>query len=87
MTGLMLQNKYDLCWQWPITTQVIYSKSNLELLKHKFTFLFSDEVLDDDIRHAVPVSIAILVEAVNRTENKLVAGDGPILAAQHLGKR
>lgn len=51
------------------------------------TFLLCDEVLDNDIRHAVSVGIAILVEAVNRAENKLVAGDGPILAAQHLDKR
>lgn len=52
-----------------------------------FTFLLGDEVLDDDVCHAVSVGIAILVEAVNRAENKLVAGDGPILAAQHLDKR
>lgn len=52
-----------------------------------FTFLFGDEVLDDDVCHAVSVGVAILVEAVNRAENKLVAGDGPILAAQHLVER
>lgn len=62
-------------------------KFNILLLKQKCTFLFSDEVLDNDISHAVSVSIAILVEAVNCTEDKLVAGDGPILAAQHLDKR
>lgn len=49
--------------------------------------MFSDEVLDNDISHAVSISIAILVEAVNCAEDELVAGDGPILAAQHLYKR
>lgn len=49
--------------------------------------MLSDEVLDNDIGHTVSVSIAIFVEAMNRTEDKLVAGDGPILAAQHLEKR
>lgn len=68
-------------------TQVIYYKPNITLLKQKCTFLFSDEVLDNDISHAVSISIAILVEAVNCAEDKLVAGDGPILAAQHLDKR
>lgn len=56
-------------------------------LQQKCTFLFSDEVLDNDISHAVSVGIAILVEAVNCTEDKLVAGNSPILAAQHLDKR
>ena len=57
------------------------------LCKQKHTFLFSDEVLDNDISHVVSVSIAILVESVNCAEDKLVAGEGPILAAQHLDKR
>lgn len=51
---------------------------------NKSTFFFSDEMLDNDISHAVSIRIAILVEAVNCIEDKLVAGDGPILAAQHL---
>lgn len=50
----------------------------------KNTFFFSDEVLDNDISHAVSISVAILVEAVNCIEDKLIAGDGPVLAAQHL---
>lgn len=62
-------------------------KLNILLLKQKCTFLFSDEVLDNDISHAVSISIAILVEAVNCAEDKLVACNGPILAAQHLDKR
>lgn len=48
------------------------------------TFLFRNEVLDNNISHAVSIGIAILVEAVNCAEDKLVAGNGPILAAQHL---
>lgn len=66
---------------------VFYHKRNIALSKQKCTFLLSDEVLDNDISHAVSISIAILVEAMNCTEDKLVAGDGPILAAQHLDKR
>lgn len=50
------------------------------------TFLLSDEVLDNDIRHVVSIGVAILVEAVNCTEDNLVAGNGTILAAQHLDK-
>lgn len=51
------------------------------------TFLLCDEVLDNDVGHAVSVGVAVLVEAVNRAENQPVAGDGPILAAQHLDRR
>lgn len=50
------------------------------------TFLLSDEVLDNDISHVVSIGVAILVEAVNCAEDNLVAGNGPILAAQHLDK-
>lgn len=50
------------------------------------TFLLSDEVLDNDISHIVSIGVAIFVEAVNCTEDNLVAGNGPILAAQHLDK-
>lgn len=50
------------------------------------TFLLSDEVLDNDISHVVSIGVAIFVEAVNCTEDNLVAGNGPILAAQHLDK-
>lgn len=50
------------------------------------TFLLSDEVLDNDISHVVSIGIAILVEAVNCAKYDLVAGNGPILAAQHLDK-
>lgn len=60
---------------------------NSLFLKQKCTFLFGNEVLHDDISHAVSVCIAILVEAVNCTEDKLVAGNGSILAAKHLDKR
>lgn len=52
--------------------------------KKKRTFSFGDEVLDNDIGHVVSIRVAILVEAVNRTEVELVAGDGPVLAAHHL---
>lgn len=67
--------------------QVLCDELNILELKQKCTFLFSDEVLDNDISHAVPISVAILVEAVNCAEDKLVAGDGPILAGQHLKRR
>lgn len=50
------------------------------------TFLFSDEVLDDDIGHAVSVGIAVLVQAVHRAEDELEEGYGPILAAQNLNR-
>lgn len=50
------------------------------------TFLLSDEVLDNDISHVVSIGIAILVEAVNCAEDNLVAGNSPILTAQHLDK-
>lgn len=53
-----------------------------------FTFLLGDQVLHDDISHAIPVSIPVLVEPMDSTENKLVEGNGAILAAYHLqGKR
>ena len=44
-------------------------------------------MLNDDVGHAVSVSVAIFVQAVNCAEDKLVAGDGPILAAQHLDEK
>jgi len=53
----------------------------------KCTFLLRDEVLHDDVGHAVSVRVAVFVEAVHCTEDELVAGDGPVLAAQHLDKR
>lgn len=82
----MLQETYDLLFG--VTCKlVLYHTLNFMSRTQKYTFLLSDEVLDNDISHAVSVSIAILVEAVNCTEDKLVAGDGPILTAQHLGKR
>lgn len=49
--------------------------------------MLCDQMLDDDVSHAVPISIAILVEAVNCTESKLIASNGPILTAQHLDKK
>lgn len=52
-----------------------------------FTVLFSDEVLHDDIGHVVSIGVEVFVEAVNCGEVKLVAIDGPILAATHLDKR
>lgn len=55
--------------------------------KGESTFLFGDEVLDNDIGHAVSVSIAVFVKAMNRAEDELEEGNGPILAAQHLDRR
>lgn len=77
----MLKDIQHIIWH-PNRSSVI----NL-ISEQKCTFFLSDEVLDNDVSHAVSISIAILVEAVNRTEDKLVAGDGPILAAQHLDRR
>lgn len=48
------------------------------------TFLLGDQVLHNDIRHAIPVGIAVLVEPVHCAENQLVEGNGAILAAHHL---
>ena len=68
-------------------SNILNHKLNSLLLMQNCTFLLSDEVLDDDVSHAVSISITILVEAMNSAEGKLVAGNGPILAAQHLDKR
>lgn len=84
MTTVIFQDTYKLLFG--VTLSPLY-KLNILLLMQKCTFLFSNEVLDNDISHAVSVCIAILVEAVNCAEDKLVAGDCPILAAQHLDKR
>lgn len=43
-----------------------------------------DQVLHDDISHAIPVGIPVLVEPMDCAENKLVEGNGAILAAYHL---
>lgn len=48
------------------------------------TFLLCDEVLHDDVCHAVPVGIPIFVEPMDCAEDELVEGDGAILAADHL---
>lgn len=48
------------------------------------TFLLGDQVLHDDVGHAIPVGVAVLVEPVDCAENQLVEGDGAILAAHHL---
>lgn len=66
---------------------IAFLKKTQYYVAAKPTFLFSDEMLNNDISHAVSVGIAIHVETVNCTEDKLVAGNGPILAAQHLLKR
>lgn len=63
----------------------MFAKPNI--LMQNNTFLFSDEMLNNDISHTVSISIAIFVKAVNCAKDKLIAGDGPILAAQHLDKR
>ncbi len=45
------------------------------------TFLLSDEVLDDDVGHAVSVGVAVLIQAVDRAEDQLEEGDGAVLTA------
>lgn len=49
-----------------------------------FTFLVSDQVLHDDVSHAIPVRIPVLIEPMDSAENQLVEGNGAILAAHHL---
>lgn len=61
---------------------VSISKGKLSL-----TFLLCDQVLHNDICHAVPVGIPILVESVNCAKDKLVEGNGAILAAYYLWRR
>lgn len=45
------------------------------------TLLLSDEVLYDDVGHAVSVGIAVLIQAMNRAEDQLEEGDGAVLTA------
>lgn len=51
------------------------------------TFVFRDEVLDNNISHVVPVGVAIFVEAMDSAENQLVEGDGSILTPYCLNTR
>lgn len=55
--------------------------------KCEITFLFSDEVLDNNISHAVSVSIAIFIKAMNSAENQLIKGYCSILASYCLNTR
>ena len=48
------------------------------------TFLLGDEVLNNDVSHAVSEGVAILVQAVNRAEDQLKEGNGAVLTAHHL---
>ena len=41
-------------------------------------------MLNDDVGHVVAEGVAVLVETVDRTEDELVVGDGPVLTADHL---
>jgi len=41
-------------------------------------------MLNDDIRHVVTEGISVLVETMDRAEDELVVGNGPILTANHL---
>lgn len=51
------------------------------------TFLFRDEVLDNNIGHVVPVGVAIFIEAMDGAENELVEGDCSILTSYCLHTR
>lgn len=51
------------------------------------TLLLRDEVLDNNIGHAVPVGVAILIEAMDSAENQLVEGDCSILTPHCLNTR
>lgn len=55
--------------------------------KCEITFLLSDEVLDNNIGHAVSVSIAIFIKAMNSAENQLIEGYCSILASYCLNTR
>lgn len=48
------------------------------------TFLLSDEVLDNDISHAISVGVAVLIETVHCAENQLEEGYSAILTTHHL---
>lgn len=48
------------------------------------TFLLSDEVLHNDVSHAVPVGISVLIEPMDCAEYQVVESDGAILATGHL---
>lgn len=55
--------------------------------KCEITFLFSDEVLDNNISHAVSVSIAVFIKSMNSAENQLIKGYCSILAPYCLNTR
>lgn len=79
---------FHLLCQRPSQPNPLPSVWRAEGLYLPFTFLLSDQVLHNDISHAIPVRIPILVEPMDSAENKLVEGNGAILAAYHLqGKR
>ena len=66
---------------------VSYFRNSLTLkdsTQNNCTFLVSDEMLNDDIRHVVTEGISVLVETMDRAEDELVVGNGPILTAHHL---
>lgn len=65
-----LQIQYLTCW----------SKSLFSVICG-LTLLLSDEVLYDDVGHAVSVGIAVLIQAMNRAEDQLEEGDGAVLTA------
>lgn len=41
-------------------------------------------MLHNDISHAVPIGITVLVEPVNRAEDELIEGNSAVLAAHYL---
>lgn len=47
-------------------------------------FLLRYEVLYDDVSHVLPVSVALLVQAVNRREYELIVGYGTVLTTHGL---
>lgn len=51
------------------------------------TFLFRDEMLDNNVGHAVPVGVAIFIEAMDSAEYQLVEGDCSILTSYGLNTR
>lgn len=54
---------------------------------YRSTFLLGDEVLDDDISHAVSVGVAVLIQPVHCAENQLEERYSAILTTHNLRDR
>ena len=68
----------------PVDLPLFPASSGQRGRTYLLTFLLGDQVLHNDIGHAIPVGVAVLVEPMDCAENQLVEGNGAILAAHHL---